>query len=136
MKREHAPFYGCPLPFPTEPDGRWKLRCKVLDAADGDTFTIIIDRGFFDTSTRDNRLASIDVYERYTGTPDHRELGRQAWLDVLANVVGTYAYIYTRLDPEKYGRVLGDLEYMDDTGTMRELTLELRAAGYEKPAGG
>lgn len=127
MRREHAPFYYCDLPFPTT---MWRV--KVLAAADGDTLTLTLDAGWMETKTRDLRLASIDTYERYKGTEEEKALGMAAWKMADA-AVGCYGYVHTRMDPEKYGRILGDLQYVKPDGRMVWLHEELRAAGYEKP---
>lgn len=128
MKRESAPFFGCPIPFPTH---EW--RCSVVDAADADTITVRIDRGWFDDSTMEIRLASIDTYERFSGTLADRELGRQAWQFSVTRAVSRYAILTTHMDREKYGRILGEIRYLGEDGALHDLSSELRLAGFEKP---
>ena len=121
-------FAGCPLPFPTD---LW--RAEVLRAKDGDSLVINYDRGFFDTSLKGDRFASIDVYERFTGIEPDRALGRAAWDFVVARAVGRWCYIHTMMDREKYGRILEDVYYLGADGDIHDLSLELHHAGYRKP---
>lgn len=121
-------FASCPLPFPTD-----LFRAQVMRAKDGDSLVIDYDRGFFDTSLKGDRFASIDVVERFTGTAEQRERGKEAWAYVVASAVGRWCYIHTRMDREKYGRILEDVYYLGADGDIHDLSLELLHAGFMKP---
>jgi endonuclease YncB( thermonuclease family) len=127
MKAANWYFHACPVPFPTT---RW--RCRVVDTADGDTATLWLDLGWFRLEMMEVRLSDIDTYERHSGTVLQRELGRQAWAFFLAHAGGRWAMLTTRMDTEKYGRILGTVDYLADDGTLHRISTELRAAGYEK----
>ena len=128
MKAEHWYFHACPLAFPTV---RW--RCRIIDSADGDTPTLYVDLGWFRLAMLEIRLSDIDTYERRSGTTVERALGVAAWRFFLAAAGGRWAYLSTRMDDDKYGRILGTLEYVADGGTLHSISAELRAAGFEKP---
>ena len=127
MKREHAPFAGCPIGFPTR---TWRV--QVLDFADADTATVKVDSGWFNTHTIDIRLADIDTWERFTGATADREKGRAAWGYAMVACAGRWALLSTSMDAEKYGRILGTLTYLGADGAMHDLSAELRERCYAK----
>lgn len=129
MRREHLVFGDAPLPYP----GRW-WRALVRGAdTDGDTITLAVDRGFTDLSTWDVRLASIDTFERFSGTAEERQKGYEAFQFVRARLQpGMWCYVYSLMDPDRYGRFLGDPYYLGDDGALHDLALELFEAGFEK----
>ena len=124
MKREFTSFAEWPVPFPSD---RWRV--KVLDNHDGDTVTARMDRGFFDDSLRDFRFTSIDAYELNERDPALRALALQGRDYVRSVAVGRYAYAVTRMDPEKYGRVLADFSVLQPDGTMLDVSAQLLAMG-------
>lgn len=121
-------FASCPLPFPTKV---WRV--KIVGAADGDTWTIYRDKGGWELVMEEVRGSDIDTYEMRQGDAEHRAKGSEARAFFLAAADGKWAYLHTRLDPDKYGRILGTLEYLAEDGTLHSITAELRAAGFEKP---
>jgi len=129
VKRTSAPFHGCPFPFPTT---TW--RGIVVDVIDGDTFTIQIDRGWFDTSTFDVRLSDADALELTSGTVAQKAAAREALLWFLARADGRWCVLRTAMDAEKYGRVLATIDYLGADGAVHSVSAELRTRGWAKPA--
>jgi endonuclease YncB( thermonuclease family) len=116
----------CPLPCPTT---QW--RCRVKRVIDVDTVVVQLDRGFWDASTKEIRF-SVDGVERFSGTPEERARGKEAWEWLTSVAQGRWAYLYTSMATEKYGRILGDLHVLLDDGTRMAVTDEIRALGFEK----
>ncbi len=82
----------------------------VLIVHDGDTLTVVLDRGFNDYSTRGVRVMGIDAPEVTGPTKPQGAKVRDVaayWLQRSA-AVGVCRLISYALD-EKYGRVLGDV---------------------------
>jgi len=129
MKRTSAPFHGCPLPYPTK-----KWRAKIVDITDPDTAVLWVDRGDFETSTWEIRIAGVDAVELYSGPADQRALAREARAWFLANAKGRWCYLTTEMDREKYGRLLGHIEWQGADGEWRSWAVEVRTRGWEKPA--
>jgi endonuclease YncB( thermonuclease family) len=127
MKREHAPFRDCPIPFPSR---QW--RSSILDVTNGDTITTKVDRGWFDESTFDVRFSLVDAWERWKGTPEERIKGQHAYEYVREQALGKWAILFTRMDREKYGRILGDLSIRREDGSELILSAALEARGHTK----
>lgn len=127
MKASLWHFSSCPLPFPST---TW--RARLVDAADGDTVVLEVDRGWFSLDLMEIRFSDIDTWERRSGTESERLLGRAAWEYVVAHCVGRWCYLHTEMDTEKYGRILGTIEYLAVDGSRRYLSGELRERGFEK----
>ncbi len=128
MKAADWPFSACPIAYPAR---EW--RCQVVAASDADTFVLLIDEGWHGMRLRDVRLLGIDTYERRTGTAEHRALGKAAYEFAVERYVGRWALLETRMDDDKYGRVLGRLLVLNPEGGLHDVAAEMRAAGFEKP---
>lgn len=123
-------FAGHPAPFKTT---LW--RAWMLGNYDGDTLTVRIDSGFFDTRTSDVRVLGINAPELKAGTPASRAKGQYAKQFLALHVpVGTPLELVTTLDPnlddptEKYGRVLASVTVYTPNGATFDLaTLMLSA---------
>jgi endonuclease YncB( thermonuclease family) len=128
MKRTSAPFYGCPLPYPTR---TW--RAKIIDVTDADTAVVWVDRGDFDTSTWELRLLGIDAVELNSGPADQRAKASEArrWLLQMADE--RWCYLTTEMDREKYGRLLGAIRWLGADGTWYEWAVEVTMRGWLKP---
>jgi endonuclease YncB( thermonuclease family) len=120
-------FHACEIPFPTT---TW--RCHIVNNADGDTATLYVDRGWYDLTMMEIRLADIDTYEIRSGTEAQKAIGRDAAEMLKRLAVHRWGLLTTHMDPEKYGRILGTISYRAEDGTLHDITAELRAAGYEK----
>ena len=129
MKRTSAPFYGCPLPYPTK-----KWRAKIVDVTDPDTAVVWVDRGDFDTSTWEIRIAYIDAVELTSGPADQRALAKEARRWFVEHAKGRWCYLTTEMDREKYGRLLGQIEWIGSDGQLWSWAGVVRAYGWEKPA--
>lgn len=127
MRQGDAFFSACPLPFPTTEWRAWGIR-----ATDGDTIVVKLDRGFLDEATMELRLDSIDCWERNSGT--HRDQGERARIFSDALVANHWLTVRTKMDPEKYGRILANVLVPFGAGytDMRDLATLLDAAGYRK----
>ena len=123
-------FAACPLPVPER-----DVRFKVLGIADGDTLTGDLEVWHHRLELTDVRLLGINVYEYRTGTAAEREKGAAARAWVQERVAGRWAVVRTRMRRDKYGRLLGAVFYLGADGALHDLAAQLRAAGYEKPAG-
>lgn len=128
MKQSDSEFADCPIPFPT-----YNWRGKGIRGVDGDTDVVKLDRGFFDSSTKELRLWDIDTWERLSGTTWEKLKGAEAKAFANERVGDNWLRITTYMDPEKYGRILAGVEYWRD-GKLVNLTDELRANGFEKLA--
>lgn len=125
-----APFYRCQLPFPSKV---WRAKC--VETADGDTLTVIVDRGWedFGTGLKAIRFASMDTWESKGAYPaDHLALGKKAKALTASLCLDRWCYLLTSMDPEMYGRILGDPFPMQDDGTLTDVVYELYKAGYQK----
>lgn len=127
MRESDAEFAACPIRYPTT---EW--RALGVRAVDGDTIVVRLDRGFWDVSTMELRLLGIDAVEL------NSEQGRAARLFSHERVAGAWLRITTRMDPDKYGRILADVLYRDlDSASepWRNLAVDLRVHGFAKPGG-
>lgn len=106
---------------------------SIVKVYDGDTLTVILDRGFHDYSTRDVRLSGIDAPELKTPTLEQGRKVRDAVTKWLAKRPNLFLLSY-ELDKEKYGRVLGDL--IETTPVGGTLTAYLLANKLVKPYAG
>jgi len=125
-----APFYACPLKFPSKV---W--RAKVVEVADGDTLTALVDKGWdhFQSDLCEVRFASCDTWEsKGAYPPDHLALGKQAKELTKALTLGKWCYLLTAMDPEMYGRILGDPFPLQDDGTLTDVVYALYARGFQK----
>lgn len=125
-----APFYRCPLPFPSKV---W--RAQVINVKDGDTIDVIVDKGWdhFQADMCEIRFASIDTWESKGAWPkEHIALGKKAWDLNKALCAGRWVYLLTAMDPEEYGRILGDPFSLGDDGAISDVSYELWKSGAEK----
>ena len=118
---------------------------NIVKVYDGDTLTVLLDRGFEDYSKRKVRVRGVNTPEirtlRVAGvdTPDTKAQGKKvrdavvAWLNDQANLV----LISYALEDDKYGRVLGDIMAAPH-GVLSSNTLSsfLLANGLAKPYNG
>lgn len=124
------PFSGHPGPF-----RHGIMAGRILRAVDGDSYAVMLNRGFGDTSVRVIRLNDIDTWERWSGTTENRERGRRAWEDAHRWTFHRWCDVSgLKPDPDdKYGgRWNGHIDYYDDMGALRDLTAQLDAAGHRK----
>jgi endonuclease YncB( thermonuclease family) len=114
-------------------------RAWYLANYDGDTLSVRVDRGWFDTSVMDLRLLGVDAYEVESGAEEYRVIGRAArdWVAAELARCGRDLQLDTMLitnqqsPTEKYGRFLCRCTYLDGT-EYRDLATELRVRGYHK----
>lgn len=99
-------------------DDNWEWPCAILEVTDGDSITVLIDRGFEDQSIRKIRLYGVDTAEIHN-TPEgsavyergmDQKFFVEQWLDGMpAEEFGFTLHTYER--EGKYGRWLGDISY-------------------------
>lgn len=88
----------------------------VVSVYDGDTLTVVLDRGWYDYSQRDVRVNGIDAPEKKSPTLAEGVKVRdavRAWL-TRAAANGPLTLVSYQLENDKYGRVMGDVR--DATG--------------------
>lgn len=130
LKRALAPFATSPLRFPTR---LWRV--QIVDVGDGDTIGCRVDKGWehFQCDVVEIRYASIDTWESRGNFPaEHLALGKQAAALNAKLCLGRWAYLLTSMDPEEYGRILGDPFPLQDDGTLSDAVFELYRAGFQK----
>ena len=115
-------------------------RAICINVVDGDTWDLLVDRGFHDYKLARFRLFGYDAYELRKGTPEEKEKGRDAketcveWLKPIGVQkifdISTWPLrIRTHRHPGNFGRWLADLWFKDDSGNEVHLGDALVAAG-------
>lgn len=102
---------------------------SVVRVHDGDTLTVMVDRGWSDYSQRDVRVQGIDAPEITGPTKREGTKVRDAAIAWIAKNKPTMLVSYA-LD-EKYGRVLGDLIAVHDQRLSNYLLLNKLALPYD-----
>lgn len=127
-------FAGHPAPYRTT---QW--RAWALGNYDGDTMTVRLDSGMFDTRTCDLRVYGINAPELKTGTKASRAKGIKAKQLLTALCPpGTALELVTTMDPnlddptEKYGRILASVTVYRPDGTTFDLGAEMLKSGLVK----
>lgn len=100
MRRDDSDFIDSPHPFPS-----YEWRGYVKRCVDGDTIVVQIDRGFFDSSTKEFRFAAFNAPER---SGEEKALGDAAWKLLQSLIENQFIRFWTMMDPDKYGRILVD----------------------------
>jgi hypothetical protein len=109
-----------------------EFRAKLLAIHDGDTFTLLIDQGFYSWTEQRIRLQGID-------TPELKQAGGKESREFTVNWFATHASPYCLLVPEKastgiftqtFARFVGGIFSPD---YKRDLAADLSAAGHVKP---
>lgn len=111
----------------------YTYKTKITNVYDGDTFTCDIDLGFYTTLRHQKlRLLGVDTPEL---RGDERELGLISKQFVEDNILGKTVTLTTtknrRGDEHKgsFGRWLGKIEYIDDSGNSHDLSTQLLDLG-------
>lgn len=100
-------------------------RAVCINVVDGDTWDLLVDRGFHDYKLTRFRLAGYDAYELRRGTKEDRQKGKDAkelateWLKPLGvrhvfDISNWPLRIRTHKDPGNFGRWLADLWFQDE----------------------
>ncbi len=104
---------------------------KVERVVDADTIDVELDLGMRVAIRTRLRVAGIDAPE--VSTPE----GKEARAFVLAlldpKLAGYRRVVVTTHKPDKYGRALADVTYVDDTGWRMDLADVLLEHGYARP---
>ena len=128
MRQSDALFGTCQLSFPST---MW--RGRVIRVIDGDTVVVLVDLGWFRAEPMEIRFASASAWEPRitpTQTPEQTALGKRASARMTELAVpGMEVFIRTKMDTEKYGRILGDISL---NGVVN-LSDVLRDEGLAKP---
>lgn len=94
----------------------WQFPCKVVEVKDGDTFTVMIDRGFHDRSLKEIRLYGVDTAETHNTAHDSDEYKRgmrqtefvEDWLTFESDEEFPFT-VHTYDEMGSFGRWLGDV---------------------------
>lgn len=108
------------------PKHNWNFKAKVKKIIDGDTVKFIIDRGFYDYSVMNIRLARIDAPEKRKGETEG--FAAKEWLELLIPVGATVL-----LQTFKHGkyRWVAELYIQDANGEFtKNISDELVKAGH------
>lgn len=116
----------------------WTVPARILRILDGDTLEADLDLGWRITYRAKVRLARVNAPELNTAE------GRAArdWAvhlltvlaDTLTHSVEWRAITVVSHSLDKYGRVLGDVRWVDSAGTTHDLAADLLLAGHATPA--
>lgn len=79
-------------------DRLYKYKGKVVSVYDGDTITVNVDQGFFNSTIIKGRIARIDTEELRGGTPETKQMGRDQRDAVKSLLLGKEVYISTEMD--------------------------------------
>ncbi len=115
--------------------GRWRGVVQMIH--DGDTLTVLVDKGFYDVQLVKLRLVRVDTPEMRDPNSAVRVLAMAArdWLTamVLHRPV-VFLPVMSRVDQERmsFDRYLADIWYFDGR-TERNLSDALLTAGYAQP---
>ena len=115
-------------------------RATCVNVVDGDTWDLLVDRGFHDYKLSRFRLIGYDAYELRRGTDEEKEKGKDAkelaisWLQPLGvkhifDISHWPLRIKTHKDPGNFGRWLADLWFLNDAGEEVHLGDALVEAG-------
>lgn len=115
-------------------------RAICLNVVDGDTWDLLVDRGFHDYKITRFRLLGYDAYELRRGTDEEKEKGKVAkdlaieWLKPLGvrhifDISKWPLRIRTYKDPGNFGRWLANIWFINDDGEEVNLGDELVKAG-------
>lgn len=115
-------------------------RATCVNVVDGDTWDLLVDRGFHDYKLARFRLVGYDAYELRRGSEEEKEKGRNAkeltieWLQPLGvkhifDISHWPLRIKTQKDPGNFGRWLADLWFLNEDGEERHLGDALVEAG-------
>lgn len=112
-------------------------KCEIIKVIDGDTLDIIIDLGFNINIKERVRLSGIDTPEVFghNASSDGREAKEfvELWVDVGQRTKGHFELHSKKYDArEKYGRVLGEIKFVNSNETIIDLAESLIAVGYIK----
>ncbi len=116
-------------------DGRW--RGVVQTVHDGDTLSVLTDKGFYDMQFVKLRLVRVDTPEMHDPIAAVRDLARaaQRWLAAMVlNRPVVFQPIMSRVDQERmsFDRYLAECWYFDGR-TERNLSDALLATGHAQP---
>jgi micrococcal nuclease len=116
----------------------WTVPARIIRILDGDTIEVDLDLGWRITYRAKVRLARVNAPELST------DVGRAArdWAvrqltalaDTLTHSVEWRPITVVSHSLDKYGRVLGDVRWVDSTGTTHDLAADLLQAGHAVPA--
>ena len=114
------------------PDYTYRIK-EIVRVIDGDTVDVIIDLGFYLSARKRIRFLNIDTYEVRGGTAETKALGKaaKARLEELLATPDSTVYIRTEMDDTgKYGRLLGRLFVMQDSGLVIDINYVLLEEGF------
>lgn len=112
-------------------------KCEILRVIDGDTLDVLIDLGFNIKMKERVRLSGVDTPEVFgkNANIDGKKASEftELWVDIGQKTKGHFELHSKKYDArEKYGRVLGQIKFVSETGTVRDLVEDLIGNDYTK----
>ncbi len=106
MRRPYE-FADHPVSFgAAQSEGMYRAHC--LHVVDGDTFDVMIDKGFYAYGYHTIRLRLLSAPELFRGTPEERALGKLAADALRGLILERPLLIRTWKDAETFGRFVAD----------------------------
>lgn len=112
-------------------------KCEIVKVIDGDTLDVLIDLGFNIKMKERVRLSGVDTPEVFgqNAVPSGKEATEftSLWVDIGQHTKGHFELHSKKYDArEKYGRVLGEIKFIRESGEISDLAKELLDKGYVK----
>lgn len=121
------------------------IKGKVIRVVDGDTIDLLLDMGFDVWKRERVRLGpNFDAWESRHKDAEHKVKGlaaKEFVEDCLGDCYVSHAiwgrgpvvnFLSKEYDRGKYGRAIGDIEFLDWNGNVKSLINELRKNNHEK----
>lgn len=104
----------------------------VQNVVDGDTLDVLMDLGF--NEYRYHRVRVLDVNAPETNRSESHEAGLAAKAFVKEVLpIGTKVLLYTKPDPDAFGRYLAEVRYITPDNQFTSLASELLMSGHAVP---
>lgn len=115
----------------------YTYNCQILRVVDGDTLDLEIDLGFNVRIRERVRLIGVDTPEVFgkNASPEGTVASdfTKAWVEKYTSQDGVFRYNSLKYDSkDKYGRALGTISFIDNTGKTSILNEELLLSGNAK----
>ena len=112
-------------------------KCEIVKVIDGDTLDVLIDLGFNIKMKERVRLLGVDTPEVFgqNAVPSGKEATEftSLWVDIGQHTKGHFELHSKKYDArEKYGRVLGEIKFVGESGMVSDLTKDLLDKGHVK----
>lgn len=112
-------------------------KCEIVKVIDGDTLDVLIDLGFNISVKERVRLLGVDTPEVFgqnavNAGKDASEFTK-LWVDIGQHTKGHFELHSKKYNArEKYGRCLGTIKFVSESGQIKDLVQDLLDAGHIK----